>query len=136
MIKTLTGLAFAIGCAITLALSPVQAQTVDTQILTTSPPLNAGDRIDWTANGNNMESAQYERLLQNNSAFRQSRMLKECGPITDLQLRLRCEDSFSAAEDEPSLGWQERMTGGGTGTMNATGAPPYRPDIYDAGAGR
>jgi hypothetical protein len=136
MTKTLTGLAFAAGYAITLTLSVAQAQTVDTQILTTAPRLNAGDRIDWTANSNNMDSAQYERLLQNNPTFRQSRMIKECGPITDVQLRLRCQDSFSAAEDEPSLGWNERMTGGSTRTMNSTGATPYSPGMYDAGAGR
>lgn len=136
MRKTLTGLAFFAGCAIALALPAAQAQTMNTQILTTAPHLNAGDGIDRTADSNNMESAQYERLLQNNPAFRQSRMLKECGPITDLQLRLRCEDSFSAAEDEPSLGWHERMTGGSTGTMNSTGTTPYSPDMYGAGAGR
>jgi hypothetical protein len=136
MMKTLTSLAFVAGCAITLTLSPAQAQTMDTQILTTTPRHNPGDRADRTINGNNMESAQYERLLQNNLAFRQSRMLKECGPITDVQLRLRCEDSFNAVEDEPSLGWNEQMTGGSSGTMNATGATPYRPDMYDAGAGR
>jgi hypothetical protein len=136
MMKTLTSLAFVAGCAITLALPAAQAQTMDTQILATAPRLNAGNQVDWTANGNNLESAEYERLLQNNPAFRQSRMLKECGPITDVQLRLRCEDSFSAAEDEPSLGWHERMTGSSTGTMNSTGTTPYNPDMYGAGAGR
>jgi hypothetical protein len=33
-----------------------------------------------------IESKQYERLLRTNPAFRQARMRKECGPITDPQL--------------------------------------------------
>ncbi len=136
MAKTLTSLAFAAGCAIALTLSAAQAQTMDTQVLTISPRLNVGGRIDGVANSNNMESTQYEVLLQNNPAFRQSRMLKECGPITDVQLRLRCEDSFSAAEDEPILGWHERMTGSSSGTMNSTVAIPYNPDMHDAGSGQ
>jgi len=33
-----------------------------------------------------IESKQQERLLQTNSASREERMCKECGPITDPQL--------------------------------------------------
>ena len=33
---------------------------------------------------------QYERLLRTNPAFRQARMGKECGPITDPQLHQSC----------------------------------------------
>jgi len=135
---TLTRLTLVAGCAMALAVPAAQAQVIDTQgqLRTPAPRLKAGDHAQGMASSDKMESGQYEQLLRNNPAFRQSRMQKECGPITDPQLRASCEDSFSAWQDEPSLGWHERMTGGSTGTMNSTGAIPYSPNIYDPGAGR
>jgi hypothetical protein len=134
--KTLISLALVAGCAIALAVPATQAQTIDTQVLTAPPRLNAGDRADWLASRNNAASAQYDVLLETSPEFRQSRILKECGPITDLQLRASCLESFNAAEDQPPLGWHDRMTGDNTGTMNSTGATPYSLDMYGAGAGR
>ena len=134
--KTLTSIAFAAGCAIALA-APAQAQVIATQaqLRTMEPRLNAGHSVEWMASGDRMQDGRYEHRLRTDPAFRQSRMQKECGPITDMVLRVRCEDSFSAWQDEPSLGWQER-TGGSTGTMNSTGALPDTPNTVDPGAGR
>jgi hypothetical protein len=112
MTKTLASLALVAGCAVALTAPAVQAQTLD------------------------MQSSMYEHLLQDNPAFRQSRMQKECGPITDLQLRLNCIDSLGAVDDERGLEPQEGLTGGSTGTMNSTGAPPYNPNMPIPDAGR
>jgi hypothetical protein len=49
-----------------------------------------------------IDSKQYERLLATNSAFRQARMRKECGPISDPELRQSCLASFN--QDEPYVG--------------------------------
>jgi hypothetical protein len=39
-----------------------------------------------------------DRLLETNGSFRQARMRRECGPITDPQLRQSCIDSFTQYE--------------------------------------
>jgi hypothetical protein len=139
MIKqTLISLALMSGCAIALAAPAAQAQIIDTQgqLRTMAPRLKTGDHVQWMASSDKAQSGQYERLLRTDPAFRQTGMQKECGPITDPVLLASCEDSFSAWQDEPFLGWHERMTGGSTGTMNSTGTMPKGPDIYDNGAGR
>jgi hypothetical protein len=57
---------------------------------------NPGDvSPSWSAQRNVAESEQYDRLLKGNPAFRQARMRKECGPITDPQLHQQCVDSFA-----------------------------------------
>jgi hypothetical protein len=136
--NTLASIAFATGCAIALSVPSAQAQVIDAQgqLRTTAPHPNAGHGVQWIADNNKMESGQYEHLLRTNSAFRQSRIQKECGVVTDPVLHVRCEDSFSAWQDEPSLGWDEKMNGGSSGMMNSTGAMPYGPNTYDPGAGR
>jgi hypothetical protein len=48
------------------------------------------------------QSQQYDRLLETNRGFRQARMRKECGPITDPQLRQNCFATFN--QDEPYAG--------------------------------
>jgi hypothetical protein len=139
MIKgTLTSLAFAAVCAIALAVPAAQAQVIDTQgqLRTMPPRLKAGQHADWIAGSNNTESAQYEYLLQNDPAFRQSRAMKECGPITDAHLRAGCLDSFGVYEDQRSPGWNEGLTGGSTDTTIPLGKPPFNLDMYGAGAGR
>jgi hypothetical protein len=130
--RTVTSLALAAGCAIALAIPAAQAQMTDTQVLTNTPRINAGDRADWMAARNNAESAQYERLLETSPAFRQARMRKECGPITDAQLHQNCLASF--AQDEPRGGnpSADNMTGSSTGTMTTTGS---NPDTYGEGSG-
>ena len=127
--KTLNSVALIAGCAVALALPMAQAQTVDTQILMNAPRINAGDRADWMAGRNNAESAQYDRRLDLNRAYRQSRILKECGPITNAHLRAGCIDSIDLEQ-------HDRMTGSTTGMMNSTGPTLYAPNMNDAGSGR
>jgi hypothetical protein len=105
--KTVTSLAFAAGCALALgAMSPANAQSyppaqpqmVENQMITNAPQASRGDFGGWSARRNNIQSAQYERLLQTNRGFRQARMRKECGPINDPQLRDQCLASFQQYE--------------------------------------
>ena len=63
-----------------------------------APRANRGDFGGWSARRNNIQSAQYDRLLQTNMGFRHARMRKECGPIGDPQLRSQCLASFSQYE--------------------------------------
>ena len=66
------------------------------QVITNGPQTNPGDvSPSWSAQRNVVESESYERLLKENPAFRQARMRKECGPITDPQLHRQCLDSFA-----------------------------------------
>jgi len=97
--KAALDIAFVAGCALAFGAVPSKAQMhVNTQVLTNGPQANAGDNDYSLAPRNNAESAQYERLLQTNTGFRQARMQRECGPITDPQLRAQCMASFG----EPS----------------------------------
>jgi hypothetical protein len=50
------------------------------------------------ARQNVIQSEHYDRLLEANRSFRQARMRRECGPITDPQLRQSCIDSFAQYE--------------------------------------
>ena len=94
--KTLTSLAFAAGCVLALgAMPPAQAQT---QMVTNGPQASTGDYGDWSARQNVIESRHYDRLLQTNMGFRHFRERKECGPITDPQLRDQCLASFQQYE--------------------------------------
>jgi len=67
-----------------------------TRLITNGPQVNPGDvSPSWSPQRNVAESEQYNRLLKGNPAFRQARMRKECGPITDQQLHQQCLDSFA-----------------------------------------
>ena len=118
--KTVTSLAFAAGCVLALGAMPsAQAQyypgpqqPMITTLETNGPQASRGDFGDWSAMRNNRESARYDRLLQTNPGFRQARMRKECGPITDPQLRQDCIASF--AQYEPSTGSRGRTMARGT----------------------
>ena len=61
-----------------------------------SPPPN------WSAQQNVRQSERYDRLLETNRGFREARMRRECGPITDPQLHQQCIASFG--QDEPYSG--------------------------------
>jgi hypothetical protein len=75
---------------------PPSAGTAGKQLITNGPQTNPGDvSSTWSAQRNVVESEQYERQLKGNQAFRQARMRKECGPITDPQLHRQCLDSFA-----------------------------------------
>ena len=62
-----------------------------------APPANAATS-SATARQNVSQSERYDRLLETNGSFRQARMRRECGPITDPQLRQSCLDSFAQYE--------------------------------------
>jgi hypothetical protein len=73
------------------------AQTAARTVVVKHPPVvSQGDVSEsWSARQNVIESKQYERLLEKNHAFRQARMRRECGPITDPELRQSCLRSFN-----------------------------------------
>ncbi len=107
--KIATSLAFATACLTAVATMPAHAQMAGpygssgTEVMTNGPQTNPGDASpSWSARRNVTESQQYDRLLETNRAFRQARMRKECGPITDPQLRQSCFASFN--QDEPYAG--------------------------------
>ena len=70
------------------------------------PTAQAGKQGDMSssrsARQNVIQSQHYDRALETNRGFREARMRKECGPITDAQLRQSCLASFH--QDEPSKG--------------------------------
>lgn len=50
---------------------------------------------NWSPQQNVVNSRHYTRLLRTDRAFRDARMRKECGPITDPQLHQQCIASFN-----------------------------------------
>lgn len=80
---------------------PSPAGAGPTQVLTNGPQASSGDMSpSWSAQQNVRESERYDRLLETSPAFRQARIRKECGPISDPDLRQQCLNSF--AQYEPS----------------------------------
>jgi hypothetical protein len=136
--KTLTSLALVAGSAMALAVSAAQGQVIDTQeqLRTPLPRLQASDRVEGFSDRNIMDSAQYEHLLRTSPAFRQSRMMKECGSLTVAHLRAGCMDSFSAYEDRRSMDLRDGLTGGGDGRMNPIDRTFQGPEMYDPRFGR
>jgi hypothetical protein len=105
MITKSTGLAIAAACLITVSSMPgARAQTPreqiasGTQLVTNGPQTDAGDVSPYWSPRNVIESQHYERLLQTSPGFRQARMRKECGPISDPQLHADCLASFNRGE--------------------------------------
>jgi hypothetical protein len=78
------------------------AQIIQNELVTNGPQASRGDFGDWSARRNVIESRHYDRLLQTNVGFRHARMRRECGPITDPQLRSDCLASFN--QYEPMVG--------------------------------
>ena len=86
-------LAIAAACLVVIAAG--QAEARRTVVVKHPPVVSQGDVPEpQDAQQNVIESKQYERLLRTNPAFRQARMRKECGPITDPQLHQSCAASF------------------------------------------
>jgi hypothetical protein len=85
---------------------PASAETAGTgraEVVTNGPQANPDNTSPaWSARQNVIQSQRYDRLLETDRAFREARMHKECGPITDPQLRQQCLASFS--QDEPVIG--------------------------------
>jgi hypothetical protein len=109
LFKTTTSLALATACLTAVATMPAHAQMAGsygssgTEVVTNGPQTNPGDEsTSWAARRNVMESQRYDRLLETNRGFRQARMRKECGPISDPELRQACLASFN--QDEPYAG--------------------------------
>jgi hypothetical protein len=110
MLKTLASLAMAAGCLTMAANIPaVQAQSSPPDQLITNGP-QGSPPADWSARQNVRQSERYQRLVDTNRAFRQTRMRKECGPVTDAQLHAQCIASFS--QD------QSAMSGSSTAPSN------------------
>jgi len=84
IIPTLIGL-------VALAATSVQAAPV---------PTNPHHHSKWreTPTQNVRKSNHYDHLVSTNSSFRAFRMRKECGPISDAELRADCLGSFSTYE--------------------------------------
>ena len=75
ILKISASLAFAAACLTAVVAMPANANTP-------------------SAHQNVMHSDHYTRMLQTNRAFRQARMRKECGPVTDPELHQQCLASF------------------------------------------
>lgn len=65
------------------------------QLVTNGPQANVeAQQPDWSPRQNVVDSRRYTRLVETDPAFRNARMRKECGPVTDAQLREECIASF------------------------------------------
>lgn len=96
-INTAMSLAMATVCLVAIATIPAShaAARRHTVMVKHAPITNPGDVSgSWSAQRNVIDSKQYEQLLRTNAAFRQTRMTKECGPISDPQLHQSCMASF------------------------------------------
>jgi hypothetical protein len=121
IMKTLSRIAFVVGCAVGLAAPMVQAQT-DTQIQATAPRVTFG--------------TQTERFLDLSSEQGKARIKRECGPITNAHLRASCMDSLAIEEDRRAMGLRDGLTGGGDGRMNSIDRTFQGPEMYDPRFGR
>jgi hypothetical protein len=81
-------------------MQPSSAGMGNTEVITNGP--QGSPPANWSARQNVIQSEHYDRLLETNRGFRQARMRKECGPITDPELRQQCFASFR--QDEPYTG--------------------------------
>jgi hypothetical protein len=95
--KIATALAMTAVCLAVIATVPASQAAAQRHTVTVKhPPITSSGDVSgsWSAQQNVVESKQYEQLLRTNSAFRQARMRRECGPITDPQLHQSCVASF------------------------------------------
>ena len=106
--KTGTSLVFLTVCLTALAVLPANAATSSA-----------------TARQNVIQSERYDRLLETNRSFRQARMRRECGPITDPQLHQSCLDSF--AQYEPAAAHA-------TSTRKVASSKPARHETHYVGS--
>ena len=118
MLGRTVSLSFAVVCVTAIAIMPAHAQPAGTygpapgyntpqgSAAYGSAPGYSGSQSSApqsaSARRNVIESHQYDRALDTNRGFRQTRMRKECGPITDPELRQSCLASFS--QDESRMG--------------------------------
>jgi hypothetical protein len=109
MPKRIVSLAFATACLTAIVTMPVYAQTgtygstpgYSGQQPGTPPQASQGDVAPSAAARQNVkESREYDRAVETNRGFREARMRKECGPITDPELHQSCLASFN--QEEPA----------------------------------
>ena len=81
-------------------MSPSPAEMGGTEVITNGP--QGSPPSNWSAQQNVKQSERYDRLLETSRGFREARMRRECGPITDPELHQQCLVSFH--QDEPSSG--------------------------------
>ena len=88
-------LAFAAASLIgVVGLAPAWAQS--TRVITNGPQANVeAQSPNWSARQNVIDSHRYEHLVRTDRSFREARMRKECGPISDPQLHASCIASFN-----------------------------------------
>lgn len=87
----------AVVCLVAVATVPASHAAAQGRTVTVkhAPITSRGDVSDsWSPQQNIIESKQYEHLVRTNPAFRQARMKKECGSISDPQLHQSCIASF------------------------------------------
>ena len=96
VINTAMTLAMAAICLAVATVSTAHAQAHRRTVTVKHAPIvSPGDVSEsWSPQQNIIESKQYERLLRTNPSFRKARMQKECGGITDAELRQSCIASF------------------------------------------
>ena len=101
-------MAFATICLTAIAMTPAIAQKADpySSALGSNGPQSYAPQSrqeaaapSASARRNVIQSLHYDRSLETNRSFRQARMRKECGPISDPELRQSCLASFN--KDEP-----------------------------------
>jgi hypothetical protein len=80
--------------------SSYPAGTGGTEVITNGP--QGSPPSNWSAQQNVRESQRYDRLLETSRGFREARMRRECGPISDPELHQQCLASFH--QDEPYSG--------------------------------
>jgi hypothetical protein len=96
MRKTLASLAVAAGCLTMAAGIPAVLAMQPDQVITNGPQSSGvEDSGTWSARANVIQSERYQRLVDDNAAFRRARMIKECTPVTDPQLHEQCVASFN-----------------------------------------
>ena len=121
MLKRTARLAFAAACLTAIAIVPAYAQMTGTYGSTPgyNTPQSAVPQVSAaqsaSARRNVAESHQYDRAVETNRAFRQARMRKECGPITDPELRQSCLASFNQEESQMGSSTSSRSQGSGSG---------------------
>jgi|GEM_PF-856470 len=139
MLKRTTSLAFTVASLTAIATMPAHAQTAGpygpapgyttpqgSAAYGTTPgyttpqssvpqPNQSGTAQSASARRNVIESHQYDRAVETNRTFRQARMRKECGPITDPELRQSCLASFNQEESQMGSSTSGRSHGSGSG---------------------
>ena len=109
MPKRTTRLAIAAACLTAVMAMPSHAQMTGAHNSTagdhgqqfyTAQACQGDSAPSTSARQNVIESREYDRALETNRAFRDTRMRKECGPITDPELHQSCFASFH--QDEPT----------------------------------